>query len=265
VWFALSLAAGTAVAIDCPDPIPHPELVAAMDEIEASYIALEDQAFRDGVNQLAGLLLPCAGEALPPSLAARHHRVMMLHLHGIGDETNAQLSMAAAKSADPEYGWSDELLAPNHPLRQGWEALEVDAATRKVPEPKVGSVAFDGINGRERPKDYPTIAQVFDESGQALSTSYLAPRENLPAYRAVPRTRNVLIGCSAGSALLAGGAYGMAWAANSRLYSEAANQKTSADALLRAQDGTQLWTLTSHLFVAGAASCGVGAVVVGER
>jgi len=241
------------------------ELSGGLAIAESAYMDLDDDRFRDSVNELAGLMLPCVGDAVPPELAARYHRVMAIHLFTIGDPDRADLSLMAAKGAEPEFVFDDALLPPSHDLRQSWDVVEVSDARRTVPEPKLGSVSFDGQMGRKRPTEHPTIAQLFDESGLAQSTHYLSPREALPTYAAIPRTRNLLIGCAGGALALSATSYGLAWRANSNVFSQAAKPNVNAKALDASRASANAWTFVSGALFGVAAGCGTGAGVVGQR
>ncbi len=261
VWAVL----GAALAVECVEPVSPTELDEAMAGAENGLRELDEARFRDGVNEVAGLLLPCVTQAISPQISARYHRLMALHLHALGDDAGAQLGIAAAYTLDPNTGYPDDLIPPAHPLREAWSELAPDAVVRRVPEPKYGRLAFDGTITRDRPKNTPTVAQVFDDSGLALSTHYLGPREPLPSYAAVPRQRNMLIGCAGGAVALSGMTYGLAWASRDSLYSNAAKPNTKAGKLDSARaTGNALTALSGVLFGVGA-GCGVGAVAIGQR
>jgi hypothetical protein len=251
--------------VECAEPITLEELHGGLAIAESAYMDLDDAKFRDSVNELAGIMLPCLGEAVPTELAARYHRVMAIHLFTIGDEENADLSLLAAKGAEPEFAFDDEFLPPNHFLRKSWAELEVSEASRMVPEPRGGSVSFDGRNGRKRPTEHPTIAQIFDESGLAQSTHYLAPRESLPPYAAIPRQRNMLISCAGGALALSGTTYGLAWSANGRVFSQASNPNTKAADLDASRASANALSFLSGALFGVAAGCGTVAGVIGQR
>ena len=265
MWMLSWWISSAAVAVECAEPITMDELNGGLAIAESAYMELDDDRFRDSVNELAGLMLPCVADAVPPELAARYHRVMAIHLFTIGDHDRAELSLMAAKDAQPDFAFDDELLPPNHDLRKTWDTVEVSESRRTVPEPKVGSLSFDGIMGRKRSAEHPTIAQLFNDSGIAQSTHYLAPRESLPPYVAIPRTRNVLIGCSAGALALSGTTYGLAWRSRAKVYSEKEDLSVKAPALDAARASTNLLTFVSGTLFGVAAGCATGAGVVGQR
>ena len=264
MWL-LGLMVHTAAAIECTEPVQQSAMVTAMDEAEQAYANLDEDGFRDGVNEIAGLMLPCIGEALDPTVTARYHRLMALRLHEIGDEDNASGSVLAARTVAPDAPFDEALVPSNHALRSLWEASPPDEETKKVPEPRYGSLAFDGEIGRDRPKNRPTVAQVFDDTGVAQTTLYLGAREPLPSYAAVPRRRNMLIGCAAGAGVGAGVTYGLSWSNRSRMFNQAAIQDTSDVDLDGLLVSTNVMSLLSTSLVAVTAGCGTGAVLVGER
>jgi hypothetical protein len=264
MWL-LGIFAGTALAVDCAAPLDQTSLVGAMDKTEAAYADLDEAGFRDGVNEIAGLMLPCMGEALDPAVTARYHRLMALRLHEIGDTVNAELSVIAARTVAPDSEFDVAMVPDDHPLRGFWSGNQPDDETRKVPEPRYGSLAFDGVIGRDRPKSRPTVAQVFDDTGVAQSTNYLGPREPLPIYSAVPRQRNILIGCTAGAAVGSGITYGMAWGARGSVFEQAADPQALSGDLDSARASTNLLSLVSGGLLGVAMGCGTGALVIGER
>lgn len=261
----LALVVGVANAWECPAPVDPGTLQATLDAADDASIALDDAKFRDLVNQAAGIELPCVSGALPPATVAHHHRVMALHLLTVGDDAGAKVALEAARAADPEYVFPDELLPPGHPLRDHYEQTEVRVTTRRVPEPRAGSVSFDGRNSRNRPKVHPTIAQFFDAQGQATSTTYVGPREPLPPYRAIPRQRNVLLLSSASALVISGTMYGLAWAQRGDLFDTALQADATAGTLNAKRDRTNALTVGSGAFLGIAVGTGVGAVLIGER
>ncbi len=254
-----------ALAADCPAPVGIDALVEAMDRTEAALVDLDDLAFRDGINELAGLLMPCADGVVPRDVAARYHRLMALHLHALGDEDNARLAVRAARTLAPDQPWSPELVPDTHPLAEMWAASEPDEDTRTVPEPRYGALAFDGEVGRARPRDLPTVAQVFDPSGIPVSTRYLAPREPLPPYTAIPRQRNLLLGCTGGALALSGAAWGAGWSARANMVRTAADPAAPADAIEAARASANTMSVLSGALFGVAAGCGTGAALIGQR
>jgi len=260
-----SLLTGGAYAVECGDPVSPAELEEVLVAAESEYIDLNEAGFRDRVNEAAGLFLPCISDRLDAKTVAHHHRVMSLHLLMVGDEAGSLKAVESAKIADPEYQFPDEILPANHPIRAHYDAYVPEFSGRTVPEPRVGSISFDGTNSRSRPKLHPTIAQLFDEQGLAQTTTYLAPRESLPPYRAVPRRRNTLIISSGSALVLSGAMYSMAWAQRGNLFSSASDLSTSVDTLNAKRSRTNGYTIASTAFLGIAVGTGVSAAMIGER
>lgn len=261
---ALALWTGTALAIDCPERLTREDLSAELDKAETAYADLDTMAFRDRMNGMAGLVLPCMGDLVPPELAARTHRAMALQQLELSNPDAAAVAIAAAHAADPHINVPEGWLPPDHPLRTALAAAP-EAAFGKAPEPRVGALAFDGVSGRARPKDFPTVVQVFDTAGTAVSTAYLGPDDHLPAYDAIPRKRNTLIVGSAGSGAVGLSLLAASWLQYRGLLAAAADQSTPPE------DLTAMRGPINTLYVAGGAmiglsvGLGVGAAVVGPQ
>ncbi len=213
VLYAFMLASlAPAAEPECVDRMSRGEVGTAFERAERSFLDLDDAGFRDRFNELAGIVLPCTGDLVPPPLAARYHRLMAIHLYGLGDRDGAVASIRAARWA-AEADTAGDLLAPTHELAEAAAGDTEPPKTHRVPEPRAGSIAFDGLNGRERPIGVPTLVQVFDESGQAVVTDYIGPRDPLPEYAAVPRRRNLLVGVGIGAGAGAVAAFAGSFAA----------------------------------------------------
>ncbi len=266
LMFGLLLStAPTARAAECGTPVAADEIEATLSAAEEEFAGLNESGFRDKMNEANGILLPCVQEPLPAEVVAHHHRVMALNLFLVGDETAALRAAEAARVADPDYVFPDTLLPADHPVRAHYDAYEPEQKTRNVPEPRVGHLAFDGASTRARPKTHPTIAQLFDGQGNAVSTRWLAARDPLPPYRAIPRQRNALIISSGASLILAGATYGMAWAQRGNLFSSANDPNAEADTLNAKRARTNGLTFASGAFLGVSIGLGVGAATIGER
>ncbi len=256
---------GTALAIECLDPIPQEALEAEIVQAEEAYMKLDDLGFMDHVNIVTGLQLPCVREPLRKPVLGRVHRLMAIWMYTNGDDQTAMLAMEASRHAyDQEI--SEDLLPAEHDLRVRYDAaFEVEREYRTVPEPKVGKIAFDGVYGRDRPDGYPVLVQFFDSKGMATDTLYLGAREPLPNYAAIPRKRNRLLACSGGALGLAGITLGAGWATHGSLYSNAADPAFDPDKLDKARRTTNVLSGVSGLFTGVAIGCGAGALAVGEQ
>ncbi|TNE91658.1 MAG: hypothetical protein EP330_04805 [Deltaproteobacteria bacterium] len=264
IWLVLAALLPAAHAIECKQPVQHEELEEAFTAAEASYMDLDPEGFRDKVNEISALLLPCVEDAIGPQLAARYHRDLALQLSVVGDEPGALGALQAAKNADPEYVFDDAMLPADHPLRVAYEAMEVDDSGRNVPEPKSGSIAFDGVNGRFRPET-PVVFQRFDATGRATDTLYLGVGDSLPTYRAIPRQRNLLIGCAGGALGASVTTWALAMGQRGSMYKNARDPAFAADKLDAKRAAANGLTVTSTLLFGASVGCGTGAYLIGER
>jgi hypothetical protein len=220
---------------------------------ESAWANLDGEAFDQALDE-AVLLLPCLAEVAPPSFAARYHRMIALRAWGARDVERATWSLTAARTLEPTYVFPPELLAPDHELSIAYRAITPGpGATRTPARPRGGALWFDGV-GREEPLDRATIAQIEAGDG-SVQTRLLRPGDPLPAYDAVPRTRNAILFAS-GAVLTAGvGFYAAAWGTHAPFYDPGAENDV-AD-LERLASRSQLLTGLSVGCAALAAS-GVG-------
>jgi hypothetical protein len=245
--------------------VSRAELDTAVDETEAAWKNVDDTAFRDGLNTVAGVLLPCMGDAVTPDTAARVHLLMALHLFGNGDQDNALASARAARAAAPSFVPGPDLVPAEHPLHVVWDEAPPDQKAHQVPEPKAGSVAFDGVQTRQRVADRASIVQLFDDTGFAKATTYLGVGESMPLYPAVPRRRNTLVGCTIGAGAIGGVAYVGAWSARSNVYAGAVDTGAAPGAIEQQRATTNVLSVLSTTLLATAVGCGTGAALVGQR
>jgi len=253
-----------ASAVECPEPVAQEVLEAEIEAAEQAYMNLDDIGFMDHVNLIAGLQLPCVGESIRRPVISKVHRLMAIHLYALGNDEDAMKGMEAARHAF-DHPIDDMLLPPDHDLRVRYEATTEPAELTLVPEPRVGSLSFDGTTGRERADGLPVVVQFFDSVGMAQQTLYLGPRESLPTYSAIPRKRNRLLACTGGASLLSASTLGLGWAMRTKLYNKAADPTTSADNLDGLRGATNIMSFTSGLTAGVAIGCGIGAGVMGEQ
>lgn len=255
LWMTLALAA------PCEHAAKLTELTEGLDRAEQAVRDLDPPAMQRELVLLSTDVVPCMIEPIPSSVASRFHRMMAIQLHSREQTDAANASVQAAHNLAPETSFPDDVLPADHPLRVSWSSSQAEKL-RKVPEPRVGLVAFDGRSGRRRPIGVPTLVQLVDESGLATQTQYLSPREPLPTYPVVPRRRNALIGCG-----IAGGAVGIggtvaAVALRDGLKGAAKDPATSGEQLRSRQrlvNGAQAVGLLGFGLGIG---CGLGAVIV---
>jgi hypothetical protein len=260
----LLLAAQLAAAIDCPERLTREDLATQLAQAEQAWADLDPTGFRDRTNTLAGLVLPCMGDLVPPELAARTHRLLALQRFELGDPDAAATSMAAARATDGSAEVPAEWLPAEHPLRTAWAGAEPPGTVR-VPEPRVGTLAFDGRAGRERPRGVPTLVQRFDAAGVAQSTAYLGPREALPDYEAIPRRRRALTAGAIGAGAAGAGLLVGSWLQYRGLLADAADPAVPADALTAQRATVNVLFVLGGGLVGAGAGLGVGAAAVGPR
>jgi hypothetical protein len=246
-------------AIDCPQRLTREDLDGQLTQAEAAYASFDVEGFRDRMNELNGLLLPCAGDLVPTATAARAHRLVALQQLELGNPAAAAASWVALAQTDPALPMPDDWLPADHPLRA------TPPRARKVPEPRVGTLAFDGVTGRERPVGRPTLVQRFDSAGVAQATAYLGESDPLPPYEAIPRVRRRLTASAIGAGALGVGAVGLSWLRYQGLLSAADDPTTPADELDRGRAAVNGLYGVGGAFVGVGVGLGVGAVVVGPR
>lgn len=258
LWMARALAA------DCLAPSVAADISARLDAAEAGYIALDETRFVDSLDD-AALVLPCVTDTITRDQSARYHRFEGLRLYTVGDKRTATLALRASRVIEPRYRFDDALLPKEHELRREYDALPLAEGTvATVARPKRGSLRFDGTATQARPTERATIFQLLDAEGKVLDTAYVYPGQPLPRYDAVPRTRNALLGASAGAVVLAGVFYGLAWGANAQ-FNDTTNTAITYDELKDLQGQTVAFTAVSGGLLAVAAGTGVAAFVVRER
>jgi hypothetical protein len=262
--FTLAVLAAPAQAIECPERLTREDLAIELEKAETAYANLDTVAFRDRMNGMAGLLLPCMGDLVPPDLAARTHRVMALQQLELGNPAAADSAVAAVHHVDPALVLPADWLPPDHPLRVAFSAA-TEPTFSKAPEPRVGALAFDGTNGRMRPRDLPTIAQVFDASGVAQSTLYLGATDPLPTYTAIPRRRTTLAVTAGASGALGLSLMGASWLQYRSMVAAADDMTVPADDLVAMRGKTNALYLGGASFVGIGLGFGAAAIATGPR
>jgi hypothetical protein len=267
---ALLLSWSTAQAADgasapgsvCVERLDREAFSTRLADAEAAWLDLDTARFRDRMNVLSGLVVPCLGDLVPPALSARWHRAVALRLEGVGDLAAAEAAILRARALDPALPFDDAWVGADHHLRT---ATAEDRGTRRVPEPRTGTFAFDGAVGRDRPLDRPTLFQQFDGAGVARSTLYLSPDDPLPPYAAVPRIRRRLLGAAAGGLLAGGAAIGAAYASQAALFRDSEDPDATADALIAARRRTDALAGAGYGLLGVTAAFGAAAIAVGAR
>lgn len=256
--WSLSIAA----AIECPQQLTREDLEEKLGAAESAWEGLDTEGFRDRMNELNGLLLPCIGDRVPPEQAARSHRLTSLQQLELGNEAAARSAWAAAPRVDPSIALPADWLPQDHAIRS---VSSEGIGVRRVAPPRSGSLAFDGTPGLARPRGVPTIFQHFDAAGVATSTAYVGPEDPLPAYASVPRTRNRLLAGAGATGALGLLTLGVSFTSYRGLLA-LADDPTVPAADLDARRGVVNTTYAVGAVVLGAgAGLGVGALAVGPR
>ncbi len=261
---ALLAVAGAAFALDCPQHLTRGQLESQLASAEAAYATMATDAFRDQMNELVGITLPCLGDLVPAPLAARTHRLMSVQQLELGNTPAAEASARAARQREPEVPFPESWLPADHPLRSAWQGAE-PARDRRVPEPREGALAFDGVTSRDRPVGVPTVVQLFGADGVALQTRYLGDADPLPDYRAIPRRRTALALGAAGSGAAALATWTASWLQYRSILAQADDPTVTGADLDGQRTAVNLSYLTGGLLFGVSAGLGVGAVVVGPR
>jgi len=249
--------------------VPAGELDARISAAEAAYERLDVDEFRRAIED-TGFLVPCLGEVVAPSLAARTHRVLGLGLYVDGQEARAAEAFAAARSVDSTIDLPAALVPPGHAVRDLFVRLDLsDGAREPIPPPASGWLVFDGTRDDERPVDWPTIAQVIGADGAVAASDYTLPGEPLPAYpvstawRARKPARGILLGVAGGAALGAAFAYGLGVASENSFHQS--HPDWDRDDLMAARARTNGLTITAVVLGVGAIGSAAAGIAVGPR
>ena len=195
IWFVLT---ALSWASPCTDPISTEVFEERLVAAEAAFHGLDAQGFHRQVDE-AALELPCIDGRISPSLAARYHAVIGVRQLISREREPASLSLAASRSADPEFSFGEAFLPDGHIAFTLYEEAPAPSDGIGVPEPAVGGLLFDGSARLERPVSFPSILQITDLDGIVVHTGYLRSTDPMPAY--TPRAE---VEASTGTRLRAG-------------------------------------------------------------
>ncbi len=154
-------------------------LLSSVERAETAHASVDIDALHTAADEVRERL-PCVGEPLAPSDAARVHRVEGIARFAGGDREGAAMAFAASRKLEPDWMFPVEQVPEGHPLRVVYSELSLaGAAYAGLPTPPVGTVWVDGAIRRGRPRDWPAILQVVDEGGVLLG-AYLWPDDPVP-------------------------------------------------------------------------------------
>ena len=158
------------------DPVGMTE--AALEEVRAQYLALDEAAFDRAVKQLDAAI-SCLDTTPPPGTVARVHQVMSLVGFANGQKGAARRAMTAARLTDPGWKLDPDVFPEGHPYQQLWSS-----STDAGPMQQIGDIAprewiVDGIQRMEAPLERAFLLQVRQDA-QIQSTQYLHDFEDLP-------------------------------------------------------------------------------------
>lgn len=184
VVLAALLLPGSAWARDCADRWSAVQLEAVLVDAEVAYERLDLAGFRDAADD-ARRMLPCLSEAVMPPMAARYHRVRGMAAFVDRDRREAREAFAAARALEPAWRFPSTMVPEGNPLLEDYGALPLDGGRyEKVAPPAEGRISFDGLPTRMRPRDWPTVVQIFDASGGVRTTRWVRPGDAVPRYEA---------------------------------------------------------------------------------
>ncbi len=174
-----------------------------------------DQAWGDDAANFAVAvdamrrILPCVTEPVDAATAAHVHRVEGLAAFAVRDLAATRLAFSAARATDPSWVLPEAVAAQGSPLRAEWSRVEPLPGTVRLAAPRRGELRVDGVATLQRPEARPTLVQVVDERGLAVTSAWVPAGGNVPAYARKPGAGWwIAAGASAvGGAALLGGAY----------------------------------------------------------
>lgn len=168
----------------CPEAFSLSDWTRDLDRAEDRFAELEVGAFHAAMDA-AAVRLPCLAEAVPPSLAARYHRLVGVALYARDDEEGARLAFAASRFVAPDADLEARLLPEGHEARTLFATATTPGERERVPGPAEGALLFDGTPSLERPLDRPTVAQVLGPDGTVRASGYLGVGDALLPYTPV--------------------------------------------------------------------------------
>ncbi len=188
--FCLWSASSAALAAPCTDPVSAASVDALVAKVDVAFVGSDTDAIPAMATELRDSL-PCVTEALDGRQVGGIHRVLALDAFIARDRDRVRQSLAAVRSADPNYTLP-EFLPPAHPMRADFEAIAlVDAPTSPLPAPENGRLWVNGKVAERRPDGFPAVVQWEKGRGKIGMTALLLPGDPAPAY---PVAKAVAVG-----------------------------------------------------------------------
>lgn len=152
---------------------------------EGAFVDLDIEGFLATSDRIRAEL-PCMNEVVPPTVAARLHRVEGLRRFGERDVDDVR-AFAAARAADPQATLPPEMAPPGSQLLADFGAMDTSAGdVVPLAEPIEAVLWLDGQVATTRNVGRPTLAQLVGVDGGVRWTSYVAHAAPLPPYEAIP-------------------------------------------------------------------------------
>jgi hypothetical protein len=163
----------------CPEPALA--LVAALEEAELAWRALDTAALRAADDRARGMA-GCLAEPVRPSVAARMHRIEGLRAYADKDMVRAAQAFAAARRVEPGSDIVSDIVPEGHPLRALAGGSSADSgALAPMDSPATGHLEVDGRASESRPLASPALILLVDR-GQVLASAYTWPTEAVFPY-----------------------------------------------------------------------------------
>jgi hypothetical protein len=176
---AIAALLGADPAAACAASLDEVAISGLCEEIEGAWLEMLAEPIQQAAARLESAV-PCVGEPLTPTLAARVHRARGLARVVAGDLEGAAKAFAAARYSDPGLGLPEDLAPEGTPVRDLFVRPLPYVPDASAPEPHRGTLLIDGLASGRRPTARPTAVQHLDPSGRVLGTWLLEPGMPLP-------------------------------------------------------------------------------------
>ncbi len=244
---------------DCPQLYSLVDLNRFQRNAEEAFRQVDLTKFREETEGMFQAT-PCLYTPLTRNLAASFHRLRGLRFFVDENQEMARLSFAAARSIENTEAFPDDLLPPNHPVRDLWATVSIQQPVNiQVAPPSRGTYYFDGLQGSARPKDWPTVVQQVSRTGRVLGTAILDPADQFPFGSTSNHAARIALFSGAGVSAVASVVFSsVALSLKNDLDTQAQKPTTTAS------DLTQIYN-ANHSYVGMAVSTGVlaGLLAVG--